>query len=145
MNLNHMLCFQIAKTHQLFNRFYKRPLSRFHLTYVQYIVLIALWGKDGVTVNQLSARVSLNNGTLTPLLKRLQRAGWIDRKRDHHDERRVIITLTPQGHKKQRDILNSTQSCMTTLNYSAANYRKTIAEVKDIQRRLRKSMRSYSK
>lgn len=137
-----MLCFQIAKTHQLFNRFYQKPLSKFHLTYVQYVVLIALWGKDRVTVNQLSARVSLNNGTLTPLLKRLQRAGWVNRRRDPRDERRVIVTLTPRGRKQQKAILNSTQSCLTTLNYSDANYRRAITEVKDIQHRLRESMRT---
>ncbi|XIF19418.1 MAG: MarR family transcriptional regulator [Acetilactobacillus jinshanensis] len=94
MELSNMLCFQLAKAHQIFNRFYQQPLKRYHLTYVQYVVLVALWNGDRITVNQLSQQVGLNNGTLTPLLKRLQRNGWVTRTRDPKDERRVIITLT---------------------------------------------------
>ena len=140
-NLNNMLCFQLAKAHQLFNRFYKDPLSKFHLTYVQYVTLVALWNHNHVTVNQLSAAIGLNNGTLTPLLKRMQRNGWIQRKKDPRDKRRVIVSLTRTGADQQNQVVSSTDRCMVNLNYKNDEYRKVMATVKDIQKRLRYAIR----
>jgi DNA-binding PadR family transcriptional regulator len=70
------------------------------LTYPQYLVLLALWEKDHVTVSELGARVQLDSGTLSQLLKRLEQAGIISRKRDvGGDERRVLISVTEQGQE----------------------------------------------
>lgn len=141
MELNHMLCFQLAKAHQFFNHFYKKPLKKYHLTYVQYIVLISLWNRDKVTVNQLSQQVGLNNGTLTPLLKRLQHKGWVTRTRDPKDERRVIISLTKYGQDKQGPVIHDTSTCLNNLHYQPKDYQKTMRLVKDIQSRLKEAIK----
>jgi DNA-binding MarR family transcriptional regulator len=80
---------------------YKPLLAKLKLTYPQYLVLLVLWEKDGVTVNTICERLFSDSGTLTPLLKRLEKLGFIQRQRATEDERRVMITLTEQGKQLQ--------------------------------------------
>ncbi|MFN6942524.1 MAG: MarR family winged helix-turn-helix transcriptional regulator, partial [Parvibaculum sp.] len=72
------------------------------LTYPQYLAMLALWEEDGVTVSRLGHRLYLDSGTLTPLLKRLEKAGLIERERNADDERQVLIRLTPGGRALKR-------------------------------------------
>ena len=73
------------------------------VNYPQYLVMLALWQRDAVTVSDLGRELRLDSGTLTPLLKRLEAAGLLARRRDTVDERRVRLHLTPAGHAlKQR-------------------------------------------
>lgn len=76
---------------------YKPLLEPLGLTYPQYLALSALWAEDGQTVGQIGAALMLDSNTLTPLLKRLEQAGWITRRRDSADERQVRLTLTDEG------------------------------------------------
>ncbi|MFM2067965.1 MAG: hypothetical protein RLZZ584_2874 [Pseudomonadota bacterium] len=78
-------------------RLYKPHLEALGLTYPQYLVMLVLWQGDGRSVSELGARLALDSGTLTPLLKRLQAAGWISRTRSTLDERRVDIHLSSTG------------------------------------------------
>jgi DNA-binding MarR family transcriptional regulator len=64
------------------------------VTYPQYLVLLVLWERDGLSVSDIGERLYLDSGTLTPLLKRLEAQGLVDRSRDPQDERRVVIRLT---------------------------------------------------
>lgn len=137
--LDNQICFQISRAHQLFNKFYQGPLSKFNLTYVQYVTLLSLWEKDGVTVNYLSQKLGLSNGTLTPLLKRLEKAGWITRTRDKADERRVLIHLTELGKQKKEPILNAVQGCLNRLDYSDQQFDEVMDTIEDLQDRLEKS------
>ncbi|MBN9337219.1 MAG: MarR family transcriptional regulator, partial [Chryseobacterium sp.] len=68
-------------------------------TYPQYITMMTLWEKDDLTVNQVGEILQLDNGTLTPLLKRLESKGYLERKRSKDDERVVKIHLTEKGTK----------------------------------------------
>ncbi|WP_341647287.1 MarR family winged helix-turn-helix transcriptional regulator [Thauera sp. SDU_THAU2] len=74
-------------------------LDELGLTYPQYLALLALWERDGLTVSELGQRLFLDSGTLTPLLKRLEAAGLVSRLRDTGDERRVLVRLTAQGRQ----------------------------------------------
>ena len=95
--LNDMLCFTVYSTAHAFNRVYKPLLDALALTYPQYLVMLGLWERDGVTVKQIGEQLHLDSGTLTPLLKRLEAAQLIKRTRDTADERQVLIALTSQG------------------------------------------------
>ena len=95
--LNDMLCFTVYSTAHAFNRVYKPLLDALKLTYPQYLVMLGLWTRDGVTVKQIGEQLHLDSGTLTPLLKRLESAGLVRRARDIADERQVRISLTPKG------------------------------------------------
>jgi DNA-binding MarR family transcriptional regulator len=95
--LGQQLCFAVYSVAHAFNRTYKPLLDKFGLTYPQYLVLLALWQKDKMTVKGIGEELGLDSGTLSPLLKRLETAGFVSRVRDKSDERQVIITLTPKG------------------------------------------------
>src|SRR6266849_2751677 len=99
--LGNQLCFAIYSTAHAFNRVYKPLLDRLGLTYPQYLVMLALWERDGVPVKNIGERLFLDSGTLTPLLKRLEAAELIKRTRSTEDERQVLIALTPQGRALQ--------------------------------------------
>jgi MarR family transcriptional regulator, organic hydroperoxide resistance regulator len=98
LRLDNQICFAIYSTAHAFNRVYKPLLDRLGLTYPQYLVMLTLWERDGVPVKDIGARLFLDSGTLTPLLKRLEGAELIKRTRSTEDERQVLIALTPQGH-----------------------------------------------
>lgn len=97
LKLDDQLCFSIYAASHAFTRFYRPLLEPLGLTYPQYLVMLALWEEDAQPVGALGERLALDSGTLTPLLKRLQAQGVVDRERDADDERRVIVRLTPAG------------------------------------------------
>jgi len=97
LQLDHQLCFALYSASLAMTKLYKPLLDELELTYPQYLALLALWEKDGLTVSELGQRLFLDSGTLTPLLKRMEAAGWLTRLRDIADERRVLIRLTPEG------------------------------------------------
>ena len=99
LQLDHQLCFALYSASLAMTKIYKPLLDELGLTYPQYLVMLVLWESDGHTVSELGQRLSLDSGTLTPLLKRLEAAGQIARIRAVEDERRVHITLTPSGRK----------------------------------------------
>src|SRR5690349_16419159 len=95
--LGNQLCFAVYSTAHAFNRVYKPLLDRLGLTYPQYLVMLALWERDGVPIKDIGERLFLDSGTLTPLLKRLETAELIKRTRSTEDERQVLIALTSKG------------------------------------------------
>ncbi len=97
LRLDAQLCFAIYAASHAFTRFYRPRLEALGVTYPQYLVLLALWEADGVSVGALGRRLHLDSGTLTPLLKRLEAAGSVIRRRDEDDERLVRIFLTGHG------------------------------------------------
>jgi DNA-binding MarR family transcriptional regulator len=95
--LGEQLCFSLYATSMAITRAYKPMLDSLGITYPQYLVLHALWEEDGRTVGAIAARLSLESSTITPLVKRLEAAGFLVRKRNPRDERQVVITLTDKG------------------------------------------------
>lgn len=97
LKLENQLCFPLYAAARQVVSLYTPHLKEMGLTYTQYIVFLVLWEKDGIPVGELGRRLYLDNGTLTPLLKKLESAGYLTRSRDKVDERVVIVTLTDQG------------------------------------------------
>lgn len=100
--LDHQLCFALYSSSLVMTKLYKPVLSALGLTYPQYLVLLVLWESDAVSVGELGSRLFLDSGTLTPLLKRMEAAGWLTRLRAVDDERRVIVSLSATGRALQR-------------------------------------------
>ncbi len=95
--LKNQLCFPLyACGRKIVGRYtpYLKPLG---LTYTQYVVLMVLWERESVNVGQLGESLHLDAGTLTPLLKRLEKAGYVTRERSKEDERITLVTITPEG------------------------------------------------
>ena len=101
LSLDFQLCFALYSTSLSMTKTYKPLLAKHKLTYPQYLVLLVLWEQDGLTVNALGERLFSDSGTLTPLLKRLEKLGFVQRQRAREDERKVIITLTEEGRLLQ--------------------------------------------
>ena len=97
LRLNQQLCFAVYSAAHAFTRFYKPLLGALGVTYPQYLVLLALWETDGVSVSAIGDKLLLDSGTLSPLLKRLEAMGLVNRTRDAADERQVRVSLTEKG------------------------------------------------
>ncbi|MEH3067999.1 MAG: MarR family transcriptional regulator [Aeromicrobium erythreum] len=92
-----LLCFDLYSTSRQMTAAYRPLLDEHDLTYPQYLVLLALWEQDGQSVKELAARLRLDYGTLSPLVKRLEAHGRVTRARNPQDERSTLVTLTPDG------------------------------------------------
>ena len=106
LKLEQQLCFAVYSAAHSFNRAYKPLLDSLGLTYPQYIVMMVLWERNGQTVKEIGAKLDLDSGTLSPLLKRLEKLGMITRTRDENDERQVVVSLTEQGKAARRQALD---------------------------------------
>lgn len=95
--LDNQFCFALYSASHAVTKTYKPLLDQLGLTYPQYLVMMVLWEQDAILVKDIGARLFLDSGTLTPLLKRLESNGVVARKRDPHDERQVRISLTEAG------------------------------------------------
>lgn len=97
LRLDNQLCFPMYACAKEVIRKYRKPLDELNLTYTQYICMMVLWEYGGMTEGELGEKVHLESGTLAPLLKRLEKAGYITRIRPENDERRLYLALTEEG------------------------------------------------
>ena len=97
MKLSNQLCFPLYAAARTVTGLYTPWLKPLGLTYTQYIVMLVLWEKDGVSISEIGERLMLDNGTLSPLLKKLEKLGYIERRRCREDDRVVEISLTEEG------------------------------------------------
>ena len=97
LRLDNQLCFALYSASLAMTKVYKPLLDSIGLTYPQYLVMLVLWEKEGLMVSEIGEKLSLDSGTLTPLLKRLETSGLVTRIRAVDDERRVHISLTAAG------------------------------------------------
>ena len=114
------LCFSVYSAAHAFTAAYKPLLEPFGLTYPQYLVLLALWQKDGVSLKEIGSRLHLDSGTLTPLLKRLQAAGYLHRGRDPKNERQLRVELTEEGQRLRGKVAQVRKSLMCSLGDAEA-------------------------
>jgi DNA-binding MarR family transcriptional regulator len=124
-----MLCFTVYSTAHAFNRAYKPLLDALGLTYPQYLAMFALWENDNLSVKELGELLRLDSGTLTPLLKRLEAMGLVQRSRDPADERSVRIKLTPVGCDMRRKEQIVHDGLMSTCGHTVEELREITAQL----------------
>lgn len=107
LGLENQLCFALYAATRAITKTYREKLTPMGITYPQYLVLIVLWEKDGETISAIGRRLMLDSGTLTPLLKRLEAMGFVERRRGVKDEREVRINLTDAGRKLKDSALEA--------------------------------------
>lgn len=115
MKLDNQLCFALYAAARQVTGLYTPLLKPLGLTYTQYITFLVLWEEDGITVGEIGARLMLDNGTLSPMLKKMEQSGYIERKRSKEDDRVVIISLTKKGRdlqEKAKTIPEKIGSCI---------------------------------
>ena len=113
------LCFAIYSANLAYGRAYKPILAELGLTYTQYIAIVALWEQDDQTVSGLGEKLFLESNTLTPILKKLERLGYLQRRRDRADERQVLVSLTAAGRRLREKGLGMNLVAATGLSAEA--------------------------
>lgn len=136
LHLDQQLCFALYATSLAVTKRYKPLLAPLGLTYPQYLVMLVLWESDGLSVSQLGERLALDSGTLTPLLKRLQVQGLLQRQRAADDERRVHVTLTEAGRALRTQAAQVPPQLLQASGCSAA-------EVTELAQRLHRLRRQF--
>lgn len=130
--LDRQVCFPLYAASNLLNRLYRPVLAQFNLTYPQYLVMLVLWEQSPVSVGDLGEKLFLDSGTLTPLLKRLEVNGMVNRQRDPADERRVLIYLTEQGQQLKQRAAVIPQTLGNSLNLSVEQIEQLRTQVQQI-------------
>jgi DNA-binding MarR family transcriptional regulator len=130
--LGDFLCFAVYSANLAYGRAYKPILDDLGVTYTQWIAIVALWEQDEQTVSGLGDKLFLESNTLTPILKKLEALGYLERRRDPKDERQVIVKLTAAGRAlrekgAQRTLVQATG--LSAAEFTAA--RRTMNEVRD--------------
>ena len=122
LKLENQLCFPLYACAKEVIRRYTPLLDPLGLTYTQYIAMMVMWEHKSISVKDMGKLLFLDSGTLTPMLKKMEKAGWIQRKRSQEDERIVIITITGKGeklHDESSEIPAKMAGCVTLENDEA--------------------------
>jgi DNA-binding MarR family transcriptional regulator len=127
--LDSQLCFSIYSTSIAIHRVYKPMLDELGVTYTQYLVLSALWEKDGLTITAIADRLALEPSTITPAVKRLESAGFVTRRRNASDERQVQVYLRAKGAD-----LHTKTGCLTETLLRRSGF--TVPEMIELNRKV---------
>ena len=134
LKLENQLCFPFYAVSRLIIRAYQEDLDRLGITYPQYLVLMVLWEKDGISVNEITEKLILNTNTVTPLLKRMEAMQLITRTPSTVDQRKIIIQLTSQGWAMRESAAEIPLKLMNKLNLEASDVQ--IAEARHLKNKL---------
>ena len=118
LKLENQLCFPVYAASRLITREYQPFLDKLEITYPQYLVLMVFWEYDSMPVNDIAKKLILNTNTITPLLKRMEQQGLINRKRIDKDERKVIVQLTEKGKELQEEAVKIPEELVKSLSES---------------------------
>jgi len=134
--LENQFCFALYSSSLALTKAYKPMLDALGLTYPQYLVMLVLWEQDNVLVKDIGHALFLDSGTLTPLLKRLEANGLLERHRDESDERQVRITLTPAGKDLRNAALDIPQKILCASGQSKETLMQLRSQLSDLRNEL---------
>lgn len=137
MSLDQQLCFSVYSAAHAFTAAYKPLLDPLGLTYPQYLVLLVLWEGDRLMVKEIGARLHLDSGTMTPILKRLEAARYIRRVRAPENERQLRIELTDSGRALRVKALPARENVVCALGGSEERVQEIKRTTDEILRCLR--------
>lgn len=137
LTLENQLCFAVYDAGSQFNKLYTKALNRFGLTYPQYLVLLALWEKDGLSAKVLGERLNLGTGTLTPMIKRMEANEWLKRERSTADERKVCISLLPKAREQKEAIVEKIATELKLCNIEYEEYEQLMKQLRVLRGKLK--------
>lgn len=132
LRLDNQLCFTVYACSRAMTQLYRPWFDEVGITYPQYLVLLVLWEQDGVTVKELGERLYLDSGTLTPLLKRMEAAKLVTRKRSIEDERKVLIHLAEAGKQLEAQACTIPDEMMTQRGLTVDQFTDLLADFKGL-------------
>lgn len=136
LRLESQLCFALHAASRAMTGAYQPLLDELGITYPQYLVLLLLWEEDGSRVSQLGERLHLDSGTLTPLLKRLETHGLVERRRNTADERVVEVFLTTTGKRLKRRAMAVPAVMLCRTGLSIAELEKLRGTLQNLTKKL---------
>lgn len=134
MKLANQVCFPLYAAARGVVSLYTPFLKPLGLTYTQYLVFLVLWENDGITVGEICGRLMLDNGTVSPMLKKMQQAGYVEKKRSEEDDRVVIITITDKGRalqEKAKEVPEKVVQCIDLEPEKVQNLYSLLYEIID--------------
>ncbi|WP_086312809.1 hypothetical protein A5821_000361 [Enterococcus sp. 7F3_DIV0205] len=134
--LEEQLCFSLQTASKQFNRMYAKALKPFHLTYPQYLVLLVLWEYSDQRISDIGEKLALDTGTLTPMLKRMEKNGYIHRNRLPEDERIVIVSLSEKAAQLETEIYDQVQGCLNQLDFNEKEYFSLIEQINSLSKQI---------
>jgi MarR family transcriptional regulator, organic hydroperoxide resistance regulator len=137
LRLDEQICFPLYAATRAMMHVYQPMLAKLGLTYPQYVVMLVVWETEGLSVKQIGDRLYLDSGTLTPLLKRLETAGFVVRERSTEDERVVNIRVTVEGKRLQKRAADVPRTLACRLGKSPTEMLRLRAELRDLYAHLR--------
>jgi MarR family transcriptional regulator, organic hydroperoxide resistance regulator len=143
MTLKNQLCFAIYETAGEFNKLYSSVLQPFGLTYPQYLVLLALWEQDGVTLKELGEKLNLGTGTLTPMISRMETNGWVRKQRSKEDERKVFISLQEKAAEEKHTITSKVTEAIQSCQIQLEEYEQLMQQLNNLQKKIRERKSKY--
>jgi MarR family transcriptional regulator len=138
ITLKKQLCFAIYETASEFNKLYKSVLQPFGLTYPQYLVLMALWEEDGITVKELGKKLNLGTGTLTPMIMRMEANGWLQKERSKEDERKVFLHLQKKAIEEKQAIIQKVSEVILSCNIELEEYEQLMLQLNHLKGKLKR-------
>ncbi|WP_438318701.1 MarR family winged helix-turn-helix transcriptional regulator [Sporosarcina sp. FA9] len=135
--LDKQLCFSVYETAGEFTKLYSSVLKPFGLTYPQYLVLLALWERDGITMKELGEQLGLGTGTLTPMISRMQGNGWLSKTRSTDDERKVYVSLEKKAYKEKSNITQRVTEEIQLCKISLTEYKELMAKLNELHGKLK--------
>lgn len=137
MTLKKQLCFAVYETAGEFNKLYSSVLQPFGLTYPQYLVLLALWEQDGVTLKELGEKLNLGTGTLTPMVSRMEANNWVRKERSKEDERKVYIYLQEKAVEEKHTITSKVSDVIQSCQIELEEYNQLMQQLNALQKKMR--------
>ncbi len=137
MILKKQLCFAVYETYGEFNKLYSSVLQPFGLTYPQYLVLLALWEEDGVTLKELGAKLNLGTGTLTPMISRMEANDWVRKERSKQDERNIFIYLQEKAISEKQTITSRVAEVIQSCQIELEEYEQLMQQLNTLQKKIK--------
>lgn len=138
LKLDNQLCFSLYACSREIIKKYRPHLEKLNLTYTQYITMMVLWEEGSMSVKELGERLFLDSGTLTPLLKKLEAAGLLERKRSSKDERILIVSITQKGMELKEKAKSIPESLMCAMDISMEELVELRDKIKNLTANLTK-------
>jgi MarR family transcriptional regulator, organic hydroperoxide resistance regulator len=135
--LRKQLCFAVYETAGEFNKLYSSVLQPFGLTYPQYLVLLALWEEDGVTLKDLGAKLNLGTGTLTPMISRMEANDWVRKERSKQDERNIFIYLQEKAISEKQTITSRIAEVIQSCQIELEEYEQLMQQLNTLQKKIK--------
>ena len=137
IKLENQLCFSLYAASREVIKLYKPCLDKFNLTYTQYVAMLVLWEEEKTTVKGMGERLHLDSGTLTPLLKKMEKSGLISRYRDINDDRVVIVELAEKGRNLKNEITCVPKEMVCKINLEKNEIKRLKDELDNLLEKLK--------